>query len=237
MNYIRTILFNIAFFGGSLFWSIALQWIRLLPRAKAARTVEKYYFGYILLITKYIMNIKLELRGLENIPKSGSYILASKHQSAYETLILPIIIKDPAIILKQELTKIPLWGMYPVKMGMIAIDRGSASQALRSIIRGAKRVKAEERPILIFPQGTRTKPGEKAPYKIGINKLYKDIDLPILPVALNTGVFWGKNSFWKKSGTIVFEFLPIIPAGMNVKEAMQELETKIETNSDKLLEE
>ncbi len=231
----RSIAFNLCFFAGSLFFSIALLWIFILPKQKANNVIRICYFGYMDIIEKYILGLHLHIEGIENIPKNTPYILAAKHQSAYETLKLPFIIENPAIVLKRELTWIPIWGWYPKKMGMIAIDRGSATQAMRSIIKGAKRVKAEGRPIIIFPQGTRVSPNEDIPYRGGLAKLYKEIDLPIIPMALNSGLHWGRNSFWKTSGTITFKFLPPIQAGLQPQEMMAKLEEILETESKALL--
>lgn len=232
----RSIAFTVLFLLGSLFWSIALLWALILPRKQCSAVVGFFYFGYIEFIEKYILGLHLKVEGLEHIPKDRPFIVAAKHQSAYETLKLMLFLDEPAIVLKEELTWIPLWGWYPKRMGHIPIDRGSATQAIRSIVKGAKKVKAENRPILIFPQGTRVAPGAEAPYRGGLGKLYKDVDLPIIPMALNSGLFWGKNSFWKKSGTVTFRFLPEIPAGLKPQEMMQQLEETIETHSNALLE-
>jgi len=237
LNFIRALIFNILFYVGSLALSLILLPALLLPQHHMRLVMIYTYYNYAYLVSRYIMGIKLEIRGLNNLPKSGAFILASKHQSAYETLVLPIVVRHVAIILKKELTRIPVWGWYPVRLGMIPIDRGSATQAIRSIITGAQRVKDEQRPILIFPQGTRITPGEKSPYKGGLGKIYKDIELPIVPLALNAGVYWPKNGFIKKPGTVVFEFLPQIPAGLAPKDAMQQVEHLIESHSDKLLAE
>lgn len=236
MNLLRGIAFNIAFYGGSFLFGIGLQWIRFVKkREDAQRYIKNSYFTYVDWCERKILNLQLEMRGLENLPKDGAYIIAAKHQSAYETIKLALVIDDPAIVLKEELTKIPLWGWYTVKIGMISIDRGSALQAMRSIIRGAERVKKEGRPIIIFPQGTRVPPGERRPYRMGLAKLYKEAELPIVPLALNSGVFWGKNSFIKKPGTVVFEFLPPIPPGRKPTDAMKELQEVLEERSDKLV--
>ena len=239
MNIFRSILFNIFFFAGSFFWSLVLLWTLILPKKKCAQVVGNIYGGYITWIEKHIMGLKLEIRGQENIPAKGSYIIASKHQSAFETLKLPFMksLGYPAIILKKELTRIPLWGWYPLRMGEIAIDRGSAAEALNSIVVGCKHTLDSGRPVIIFPQGTRVAVGADRPYKAGIAKVYRDIQVPIVPVALNSGVFWGRNAFFKKSGTVIFEFLPPIPSGIPPLQMMKQLEETIEKASDKLVAE
>ncbi len=236
---IRSVVFNIFFFAGSLGCSIILLPALLLPERKCAQVVGDFYGGYMKLIEKYIMGLRLEIRGIENVPASGAYIIAAKHQSAFETLKLPYMrdLGYPAIILKKELTRIPVWGWFPARMGQIAIDRGSAKEALDSIVSGCEKKLAEGRPVIIFPQGTRTAVGAKKPYKAGIAKVYRDVHVPVVPVALNSGVFWGKNAFFKKSGTITFEFLPPLPSNLPPLQMMEQLEKAIEEASDRLVAE
>ena len=239
MNAVRSILFNIAFFAGSVFWSIVLVWTLVLPEKVCVRIVSAVYGGYIVLIERYIMGLKLEVRGLEHLPTQGPYIIAAKHQSAFETLNLPYLknLGYPAIILKMELTRIPVWGWYFSGMGQIAIDRGSGTEAMNSIVRGCRRALDSGRSVIIFPQGTRVAVGAVKPYKIGIAKVYRDVRVPIVPLALNSGLFWGRNAFFKKSGTVVFEFLPAIPSGLPPLQVMERLENEIEEASNKLAKE
>ena len=237
MNTLRSVIFNIFFFGGSLLCSIFLLWALLLPEKKCAQVVSDLYGGYITFIEKYIMGLTLEVRGWENIPKNGPYIIAAKHQSAFETLKIPYMrrLRYPAIILKKELTYMPLWGWYPARMGQIPIDRGNGTQAMNSITRGCRRALSSGRPVIIFPQGTRVKVGAVKPYKVGIAKVYRDAGVPIVPMALNSGVFWGKNAFFKKSGTVVFELLPPIPPNLPPLQMMDRLEKDIEEATNKLV--
>lgn len=239
MNAVRSVIFNIFFFGGSLFWSIALLWTLLLPEKKCAQVVSDIYGGYITLIERYILGLKLEIRGMEHVPKTGPYIIAAKHQSAFETLKLPYMrsLGYPAIILKKELTMIPIYGWYFSAMGQIAIDRGSGKEALNSIVNGCRDRLAAGRPVIIFPEGTRRAVGAEKAYKAGIAKVYRDVQAPIVPMALNSGLFWGRNSFFKKPGTVVFEFLPVIPPGLPPLQMMEQLERVIEEASDKLVAE
>lgn len=239
MNILRSLLFNILFFAGSLFWSIALLWTLVLPEKKCTRIISAVYGGYIAFIERYAMGLTLKIKGWEHVPKHGPYILAAKHQSAFETLNLPYMKKlgYPAIVLKKELTYIPFWGWYPARMGGIAVDRGAGIAAMNSLVRGCKRVLSSGRPVLIFPQGTRTAVGSHAAYKAGIAKIYKETQVPVVPLALNSGLFWGRNSFFKKSGVITFEFLPVIPAGLPPLKMMARLEKEIETATDRLVAE
>tara|TARA_B100000686_G_scaffold354853_1_gene467702 strand:+ start:949 stop:1683 length:735 start_codon:yes stop_codon:yes gene_type:complete len=235
MLIIRNLLFNLLFFFGSLFLSLILIWTILLPQKWTIKIIRNVYFRSVMYLEKYVLGLDYELVGLENLPDEP-FILAAKHQSAYETLKLPYLFEDVAIVLKRELTWIPLWGMYPPAMGMIPIDRGSAKVAMKSILKGAERILNEEhRPLLIFPQGTRTAVGEQRKYKIGIARIYEKVNRPVVPVALNSGLYWGKNKFWKRSGCVTLKFLPPIQPGLDQKAFMERLETAIETESQMLL--
>lgn len=231
---LRSTIFNIAFLGGSLFYSVFLLWLMVLPQKLAYRAV-RLYFLYVDFITRHIQGITFEARGLENLPKDGCYIVAAKHQSAYETLKLMLVLDNPAFVLKRELAWVPLWGWYPLKLGMIAIDRGSGTKAMASISRRAKKIKAAGRPIILFPQGTRVAVGVKAPYKFGMAKLYRDLKVPVVPMALNSGVFWPRYGWIKKPGKVIFEFLPALPADMPPSQMMETLEQQLESESDKLV--
>ena len=236
MTVLRSIAFNFLYIFGSLLLSIVLLWTFVFPPKKCAALVGDIYGGYITLIEKYVLGLKLEIRGWENVPEDGRYILAPKHQSAFETLKLPFMkpLKYPAIILKRELIWLPLWGLYPLFMGQVPIDRGSGMEALNSISKGCKKALDDGRPVIIFPQGTRTAPDAVKPYKTGIAKVYKDLQVPIVPMALNSGYFWGRNAFFKKPGTVIFEFLPPIAAGLPPLQMMEQLEKVTEEACKKL---
>jgi len=238
LNKLRSALFNVLLYGGSLFWSIALLWSLLLPTRICLKIVYNLYIRYINLIEKYVMGITLVIEGMENIPSHGKFIIAAKHQSAFETLNIPFMkeFHYPAIVLKQELTRLPVWGMYPKAMGQIAIDRGSGTVAMRSIVNGAKRSIDNDRPVIIFPQGTRTAIGDKSePYRSGIAKIHKEVNVPIIPLALNSGLVWPKNSFTKYPGVVTYKFMPAIEGDIPTSELMEKLENIIETETDKLV--
>lgn len=239
MIILRALIFNLYYYGLTATLCFAYIPLLLLPRVLFVKMVrfwlQTVYFG-----EKYILGLTYEIRGENNIPKDGPFLVAAKHQSAYETLKLHLIFNDPAIILKKELLSIPLWGWYARKAEMIAIDRSTPKTALNSIIEGAKRVKAQNRPIVIFPQGTRvhtTDTAKEKPYKSGIGKMYEATNMPILPLALNSGLFWPRNAFFKKPGKVIMEFLPLIPAGQTSKDVMKELEHQLEEHSNNLVQE
>ena len=201
--FIRSTIFNFCFYVLTGICCIILLPTLVLPRKYYMAVVYGFVYTTVFL-EKYILGLTYEIRGKEHLPEKGSYIVAAKHQSAYETFKLHILFKDPAIVLKKELLKIPLWGKYLEKSDVIAIDRSTPKMAIKSIQEGAKHVKEQNRPIVIFPQGTRvsteTTTKEK-PYKIGIIRIQEATNLPIIPMALNSGVFYPKHKWCKKTGT------------------------------------
>jgi len=238
-KYFASIVYNAAFFLLSLGACLTF-WISLFFDRRFLMVLIRNYLRVNSFLEATILGLKYELRGLEHLPEKGPYIIAMKHQSEYETLKLHVLFDDPAIILKQELFGIPLWGWYLKKTDVIAIDRSSPDTAIESIKSGAKRVVAAGRSIVIFPQGTRVAPGvgaNKRPYKNGVARVQEATGLPIIPVAMNAGLFWPKNAFWKSGGTVVFEFFPAIEAGMERGDLLKVLEDVIEPASDDLANE
>lgn len=174
--------------------------------------------------------IQIEFRGLENKPK-GAAIIAAKHQSAWDTLIWHVILDDPAMILKSELLLIPIYGWLCRKSRMIAVNRKGGPKALRAMLNDAKTAVEMDRPVVIFPQGTRVSPGtliKDAPYQPGVSALYRSLDVPVVPVALNSGHFWPRRQFARRPGTIVLEFLQPIQPGLTRRDFDAVLQTRIE---------
>lgn len=174
-----------------------------------------------------ICGIHIEIRGKEYIRQEG-VIYASKHQSALETYCLSSYITKAVFILKKELTYVPLFGWAQHLYGMIAVNRAAGGATLKKLLHDAKDRMKQGRPIIIFPEGTRTKPGKTTEYKPGLVFLYQNLNVPVIPVAINTGLFWAKNSFLRYPGKIIIEFLPPLPTGMEKKEFMTELKKHIE---------
>ncbi|HPD82793.1 MAG TPA: lysophospholipid acyltransferase family protein [Alphaproteobacteria bacterium] len=208
-----------------------------MSRAALLKATKLYLDG-VFVLEKIILNLKYEIRGAEYLPPKGTYIVAAKHQSAYETLKLHHLFGDPTIVLKRELMHIPLFGFFLKKLGVIAINREDKESSINSIIEGAKRMADQNRPIIIFPQGTRVGVNattKEKPYKGGIVKMYTHAQLKIVPMALNSGLFWGRNSYLKKPGTVVFEFLSPIEPGLPDKKVMRALEDRLEEKSIALM--
>ncbi len=233
MNWLRSLLFNIAMFSSTAVMCFVLIWTLLLPRRHLLNIVH-LWLCQITWIEKHIGGITYRVVGKNNIPQ-GACIIAAKHQSAWETFKLHVLFHDPAIVLKKELLNIPIWGWYLRRSGMIPIDRGGAAKALNGMMQAAHKAAAEGRKIVIFPQGTRTAPGEQRPYKSGVAALYQELNLPVVPMALNSGLLWPKNSFMKKPGIITIEFLPPIAPGLPRAAFMTRLKDELESASDRLI--
>lgn len=234
MNLLRAVAFQVAFW----IWSavINLAWLpSLLMSPSATVRGQTIWAKGVMVLLRVLVGIRYELRGRDNIP-AGPVLIAAKHQSAWDTMIFHIIAHDPAIVMKAELLKIPIYGWYCRHSRMIPIDRDTGSKAIRAMVDAAKAAAAEARPIIIFPQGTRVAPGAEAPYLPGIAALYRQLGIPVVPVALNSGVFWPRHSIRRKPGTIVLEYLPIIEPGLNRREFMARLEAAIEPASAHLAE-
>jgi 1-acyl-sn-glycerol-3-phosphate acyltransferase len=183
---------------------------------------------------RVICGTRLEVRGRERLPQ-GPALIASKHQSAWDTFGLVPLLRDPAIIMKEELLKVPLYGWFSRKFEMIPIKRESGPSALRFMAREAAARMAQGRDVLIFPEGTRRAPGAPPAYQPGIALLYGELGMPCVPVALNSGVFWPRRSIRRRPGTIVVEFLEPIPPGLPRREFMSLLEERIETGTARLV--
>lgn len=229
---IRSIAFNIAFFAWA-FISAILFIPFFVISSRASLNAGKPWADFSLLLARIFCGITYEVRGRENI-QTTPVIYASKHQSAWDTIIFLNLFPNVAYVLKKELLRLPFWGWYLWRMKMIAIDRSAGASSIKQIIRDGKAALAEGRPIVIFPEGTRKNLGAEPDYQAGITALYSSLATPVVPVALNSGVYWGKNAFFKTPGTIVIEFLPPIPAGLPKKEFIERLQETIETASHKL---
>lgn len=230
---IRSIFFTIGFYVCTIL-VLVLSIPAIVMPLKVKRAVALFWFWMIYQLEKYVMNLQYHVIGRENLP-SASYIVAAKHQSAWETLKIYMIFgNQAAIVAKKELLDLPLWGRYGYAMGLVPVDRSKGKEAMVAMVNAAQQAVNKGRSIVVFPQGTRVPVGEKRPYKFGVMKLYEGLQVPIVPVALNAGCYWPKNAFFKKSGTITVEILPVIPAGLPTEEAFARMTESIETASDRL---
>jgi 1-acyl-sn-glycerol-3-phosphate acyltransferase len=235
MLVLRSITFNVLFY-----LTLALLMIGGLPTIaggrKSVHRVTRAWSTLSLKLLKHVCGVDIEFRGVENIPPGGC-IVASKHQSALETFALTQHVGDCAFILKKELALIPLFGLYLKATEQIAIDRSSGRAALQQAVHDAKRVLAQGRKLIIFPEGTRTQPYAEPNYKLGVVQIYTATGATCVPVALNTGLFWPRRSFLRRSGKIVIEFLEPIPPGLDKKSFFAILQERIESASTRLVDE
>jgi 1-acyl-sn-glycerol-3-phosphate acyltransferase len=226
MTALRALAFNLAFFGVTLAMGIVALPMLLAPRRWVMR-FGRFWAWCVLRLLGAIVGLGGEIRGRENLP-AGSCLIAMKHQSAWDTLILPVVLGDPAVVLKRELLWVPFYGWYAARAGSIAIDRKGGASALRRMVAAARQAAAAGRPIVIFPEGTRVAPGRQLAYQPGVAALYHALDLPLVPAAVNSGLFWGRRAFVKRRGRIVLEFLAPIMPGLPRRELMARLESRIE---------
>ena len=235
MILLRSLLFNVAFYGNiSILLILALPTLAL-PRVYVFK-VAKFWARSSLWLLKVICDTHVEFRGTENIPK-GPFIIAAKHQSAWETFALIMLFDDFCYILKRELTFIPLFGWYIWKCDQIAINRSQGSSALAQVEEKARLIFAQGRPLFIFPEGTRRPAGAPGVYKFGVAHLYDACQVPCLPVALNSGLFWARRSLLKRPGTVVIDILPPIQPGLEKQAFFMLLQERLEQSSEALIAE
>ena len=188
----------------------------------------KFLGHYVIFIVRVFLNTKVEFKGIENIPKNEKYFVASAHQSMFETFALQSVLDYPVFILKKELLKIPLFGLYLKKIKSIEIIRGTTTKDnLNFFDKVANTVKNEKRPLLIFPQGTRVSFNEQVPFKKGVGRIYEALNISCVPIALNSGKVWPKQGIVKYPGKITVSFLKPIKPGLNRDEFIKNLETEI----------
>ncbi len=227
MLYLRSLIFNIICYTTLLTGCIVTSIVGIFSPKATIKIWNNFFLPFLVVALKYLAGIKIEIRGKQYMQQENC-IYAGKHQSAIETYCLSNFIKRAVFILKKELTYIPIFGWAQHFYGMIPVDRSAGSAAMKSMLRHAKDRLSNKRPIIIFPEGTRKKPGQKPDYKPGVALLYQNLDVPVIPVATNTGFFWKKSSFLRYPGTIVFEFMEPLPTGLDKKTFMTELQTRLE---------
>lgn len=232
---IRAIVYTVTFYTFSALFLVLGSWLLLGPRSWAMAALRTHGRACVWLLEK-IAGTRLEVRGQDNLPR-GAVLVASKHQSAWDTFALAPLLRDPAIIMKRELMWIPFYGWFSAKLRMIFVRRAAGPAALRGMARDAAERASAGREIVIFPEGTRREPGADPAYRPGVHYLYAQLALPCCPVALNSGLYWPRRSLARHPGTIIVEFLKPIPPGLPRKTFAKRLESAIETASDALIEE
>jgi 1-acyl-sn-glycerol-3-phosphate acyltransferase len=230
---VRSILFNILFYLNLLGYFIAAIPSLFLPY-RVVVAFAKAWGRTNLWLVRAVCGIDVEWIGLEKIPK-GPLIVASKHQSVWETFGLLTLFRDPTFIVKRELMWIPFFGWYIWKARMIPVNRGARTLALADMTARARVELQRDRQLVIFPEGTRRAPGAEPAYKFGVAHLYAETGVPCLPVALNSGLVWGRRSFLRHPGTVRVEILDPIPPGLERAEFFERLKNDIEGATARLL--
>ena len=234
MLFVRSLLFNVAFYIATIFMLVAsLPFYFILPQAFAMWVVRTWARTGVFLL-RVIAGTRVEIRGRENIPP-GPILVAAKHQSMLETFALVPVFANPTYVMKSQIKLIPIFGQYTIKAGMIHVDREGGMAALRGLAVRCREELANGRQVLIFPEGTRRPPGSPPAYQSGVAHLYRGLDVPTLPVALNSGLYWPRRKFLRYPGTIVIECLPAIPPGLDARAFLNRLTDTIEAASDRLL--
>ena len=232
--FLRSLAYNVLFYMLLVFWNVVAIPTFLMPR-RAFRAVAKNWARSSVWLMRVICNTRLEVRGLEKIPQ-GPLIVASKHQSMWETFALMQFFDAPLFIYKRELAWIPFFGWYLMKSGMIGVDRGGGMRSLMEMARRAPKEIRSGRQLIIFPEGTRTPVGAPPNYMTGVGQIYTSSGVPCQPVALNSGLFWPRRTFMRYPGTLVVEFLDPLPAGLTRKEFIARIATEIEAATNRLVE-
>ncbi|WP_299444456.1 1-acyl-sn-glycerol-3-phosphate acyltransferase [uncultured Rhodospira sp.] len=227
MTVLRSALFMLLYVCSTLLLGVLYLPLLLAPqRIVVAGT--KIWLAVLRWLARYVAGVTYRVEGWENLPQ-GPVIIAAKHQSAYDTFLFHGLLEDPVYVLKRELFRIPFVGWYMKAAGMIGIDRSAGAQALRMMLKACGEALAEGRQIIIFPEGTRVAVGESRPYHPGVAALAARLpDVPVIPVALNSGPLWGRKSFLKHPGTVTVRFLPPMETGLDKRRFLDTLKTRID---------
>jgi 1-acyl-sn-glycerol-3-phosphate acyltransferase len=230
---LRSAVFNALFFLMTFMVCFTGLALLPLPRPWLRRHVQRWA-RLIMWLLKVVCSIHLRVTGWENLPP-GAVVIAAKHQSAYDTVVWLALLPDPVYVLKKELLRIPLWGLLARRYGAVAVDRQGGASALKQMVRDGCKATAEGSQVIIFPEGTRTVPGQRVPYQPGVVALASATGKPVVPVATDSGIYWGRRAFAKRPGTVTLALLPALPGGLNRQQMLAGLTDAIETESDRLL--
>ncbi|MCJ7994276.1 1-acyl-sn-glycerol-3-phosphate acyltransferase [Rhizobium cremeum] len=234
MTTLRSIFFNTVFYANLILRMIVLSPVYFLMPRKKAFSIPKNWALSCHWLMERIVGTTFEIKGLENIPKGG-YILAPKHQSFWDTFALLPWLDDPVYILKRELMWIPLFGWYAKKQRMIPVDRGARGKVMAAVMERAKQEMRNGRQLIIYPEGTRRPPGAEPLYKYGIARIYRDLQVPVVPVAMHPGIFWPRRKFMRYPGHFKVRILPPIEPGLDPDAFFETLIAQLEKASDELL--
>ena len=210
MHALRSMLFNLVFYGGTVFYVLLSFPVALFGPKPLRRHVRRWALFHRRCAAA-ILGIRSRVEGVR---PAGAVLVAAKHQSMFETLEVVVLLDEPAVVMKRQLADIPLFGWVTLTYGCIPVDREGGAAALRRMMRAAESAIAEGRPIVIFPEGTRVSPGERPPLQPGFAGLYRALRLPVVPLALDSGRLWPRGSMVKRPGTVTMRFGEPIPPGL-----------------------
>jgi len=232
MNWLRSAFYHPLFIAWTLL--LAILYLPLLtgPAIGVQRAARVWVKGSHLL-QRLILGLGFEVRGREHLPQ-GAAVFAAKHQSAWETMVFHTLLADPVFVLKKELLRLPFIGWYLKASGQIAIDRAAGLRAMAAMAHAAREALAQGRQVIVFPEGHRQPPGVTGTYLPGVAALYGEAGAPLIPVALNSGLFWGRNAFVRRAGRITIEFLAPMPPGLDRRAFLDELRLRIESATRRL---
>lgn len=230
--WLRSLVFNVAYLGGSAVLAVVMLPTLMMPR-RAMRWLGRVWAAMINGLLEAVVGARVEIRGLDRLAP-GACLIAAKHQSTWEVVALLGILPDAAFVLKKELKSIPIFGWYIWRNKQIVIDRRGGAKALKKLLRAARAAAAEGRQIVIFPEGTRLPPGAHRPYQSGVAALYQALALPVAPIALNSGVVWGRWRFIKRPGAVIAEIGAPLPPGLDRATFLARLEAAIEPATRRL---
>jgi 1-acyl-sn-glycerol-3-phosphate acyltransferase len=231
LQYLRSILFiGLMYLSMAAFALVFTPWAAFDRRGAFAGI--RTWCRFIRWLARVVAGLRSEVRG--TVPK-GEVLIAAKHQSFFDIIILLSVLPQARFVMKKELERAPILGWYARRIGCISVDRGKKGQAIRAMLDGATGGRHVASQLVIYPQGTRVAPGAHLPYKIGSGVLYEALAMPCVPVACNVGVFWARHSLWRQPGLAVVEFLPEIPPGLELRAFMARLEREVEAGSNRLI--
>lgn len=233
MTTLRSLVFALCFYAVSTVAALAMVPLLLTPSAWIIHPM-RWWARAVVFLVRLVCGVRVEFRGLQHLP-GGAALIAAKHQCMFDTIAPLLVLSQPAFVMRDSLLKIPFYGWYSVKAGMIPIDRAGHASALRAMLAAAKTRAAEGRQIVIFPEGTRTAPDAPGDYKPGVAALYRSLGLACVPLATNSGVHWPAHGFLRRPGLVVYEFLEPLPPALARTEFMTLLEARLEAASAALL--
>lgn len=234
---IRSLAFNLYFYLGTLLTAVIGIILVPIPTPVILRGLLHFWARAVVWGMRWIGGMKVEFRGLENLPKTGPALLANKHHSECDGIFLAAQIRGIAFVAMQELFRYPLIGAILYRLQMIRVDACGGGRERENLAQFAKRAYDSGRHIAIYPEGNLMAPGERERYRSGIYYLYRDLGLEVTPVATSIGLLWNRRDWRKKSGRAAIEFLPAIETGLDKQTFMRRLEETIETASDRLIAE